>query len=210
VGINTGSEAYNPEETRMWIIGLLLLAAAVVLGVDIATRNDTQIDLEAFNHVWTSSPAAVFIVGVVTALVGAFGLWLMLYGLARSRVHRRARRAEFAERDRLADERRREIAAMSTANRGDREPVATGDRVGRRDDYESSDRDGDMRDRDMGDGEREMSPRRASDREIEDRDTANGDVAGRNSEDTDLRDRPAADDEEEAPHRHGIFHRSNH
>ncbi len=152
-GTTKGSERYTPEETRMWIIGLLLLAAAVVVGVDIATRNDTSVDLEAFSHVWTSSPAAVFLVGVVTALVGAFGMWLMLFGLRRARVHRRERRAELAERDRLADERRREVAAMATANHGDRGRVATGDSAERdhqdRDmsDSEMSDRDVDLRDR---------------------------------------------------------------
>jgi hypothetical protein len=172
----------------MWIIGLLLLAAAVAVGVDIATRNDTQVDLEAYNHVWTSSPAAAFVVGVVTALVGVAGLWLMLYGLARSRVRRRERRADFAERDRLAEERRREIAAMSAANRGDAVPVGAGDRVGRGDGHETSDRD--MPDHNMA----------ASD--IEGRsDVGDGDI--------DLRDRPAVENEEEAPQRHGIFHRSN-
>ena len=99
----------------MWIIGLLLLAAAVVVGIEVAISNDQTVDVEAFNHVWTSSPAAAFIVGVVTALVGAFGLWLMITGMRRSRVRSRNRRAEMAERDRLADERRREIDAMSTA-----------------------------------------------------------------------------------------------
>lgn len=164
----------------MWIIGLLLLAAAVVVGIDIVTRNDTQVDLEAFNHTWTSSPAAAFVVGVVTALVGVFGLWFMVFGMKRARVHRRERRAEMAERDRLADERRREIDAMSTANGRDREPVNAGERVAARDDDTTMDRDRDMQDRDM------------------------------QERDVDLRDdRPATAQDEEAPHRHGVFHRSH-
>jgi len=99
----------------MWIIGLLLLAAAVVVGIEFGISNDQSIDVEAFNHVWTSSPAAAFLVGVATALVGAFGLWVMVTGMRRSRVRGRSRRAEMAERDRLADERRRELDAMSTS-----------------------------------------------------------------------------------------------
>ncbi len=111
----------------MWIIGLLLLVAAVVVGIDIAAMNDQQVDLEAFNQVWTSSPAVVFLVGVVTALVGVFGLWLMISGLRRSRIRGRERRAEMAERDRLADERRRELAAMAAAGHDDESVSATDD-----------------------------------------------------------------------------------
>jgi ABC-type nickel/cobalt efflux system permease component RcnA len=103
----------------MWIIGLVLLAAAVVVGIEIGiSSNDRSVDIEAFSHVWTSNAAAAFLVGVITALVGAFGLWLMFTGMRRSRVRRRARRAELNERDRLADERRREIEAMSSTGRG--------------------------------------------------------------------------------------------
>jgi uncharacterized membrane protein YciS (DUF1049 family) len=105
----------------MWIIGLLLLAAAIVVGVEIGISNDQQVDIEAFTRVWTSNPAAAFLVGVVTALVGVFGLWLTFVGMRRSRVRRRRRRAEIAERDRLADERRRELEAMGATRRGDRD-----------------------------------------------------------------------------------------
>ena len=111
----------------MWIIGLLLLVAAVAVGIDIAAMNDQSVDLEAFNQVWTSSPAIVFLVGVVTALVGMFGLWLMISGLRRSRIRGRERRAEMAERDRLADERRRELAAMAAAGHDDESVSATDD-----------------------------------------------------------------------------------
>ena len=93
----------------MWIIGLLLLAAAVVVGIEFAISNDKSVDVEAFNHVWTSSPTAAFLVGVASALIGAFGLWMMVTGMRRSRVRSRNHRTEMAERDRLADERRREL-----------------------------------------------------------------------------------------------------
>ncbi|HEX2381970.1 MAG TPA: hypothetical protein VHI95_05010 [Acidimicrobiales bacterium] len=122
----------------MWIIGLLLLAAAVAVGIDIAMMNDQQVDLEAFNQVWTSSPAAAFVVGVVTTLVGVAGLWLLVNGLRRSRVRTRSRRAEMAERDRLADERRRELDAMS-ASTASRHDTADDDRVVDDDDREAVD-----------------------------------------------------------------------
>ena len=137
----------------MFIIGILLLAAAIVVGIEIGISNDRQVDVEAFNHVWSSNPAAAFLVGVVTALVGAFGLWLTLAGMRRSRVRRRERRAEIAERDRLADERRREIDAMSTAGRGDRENRAVEDR-----DVDDRTVAADYGDRDRDDRDRERVP----------------------------------------------------
>ena len=103
----------------MWIIGLLLLAAAVVVGIEIGISNDQQIDIEAFNHVWTSNPAAAFLVGVVTAVVGCVRSLVDVGGMRHSRVRHRDRRAEIAERDRLADERRREIEAMRGAGSTD-------------------------------------------------------------------------------------------
>jgi uncharacterized membrane protein YciS (DUF1049 family) len=148
----------------MWIIGLLLLAAAIVVGVDISINNDQSIDLEAFNHVWTSTPAVAFGVGVVTALVGIVGLLMFFGGMRHSRVRRRERRAEMAERDRLADERRRELDSMATANRdsGDRTMEARPEHVDRDMDRERVARDNDtvdVRDReDLGDRD-EAEPR---------------------------------------------------
>jgi ABC-type nickel/cobalt efflux system permease component RcnA len=113
----------------MWIIGLLLLAASVVVGIEIGISNDQQIDVEAFNEVWTSNPAAAFLVGVATALVGALGLWLMFTSLRRSRVRRRERRAEMAERDRLADERRRELETVAAAKHGHPDDRTVDDRT---------------------------------------------------------------------------------
>jgi hypothetical protein len=62
----------------MFVIGLLLLAAAVVVGVDIAMMNDQSIDLEAFNQTWTSSPGAAFIVGAITAVAGLLNLVVLV------------------------------------------------------------------------------------------------------------------------------------
>jgi len=170
----------------MWIIGLLLLAAAVVVGIEVAISNDQSVDVEAFNHVWTSSPAAAFLVGVATAVVGALGLWMIFAGMRRNRLRRRDRRAEIAERDRLADERRREIDAMSAAGQGDRDERV--ERVERVDD-----------DRTM------TTPAADRDRER---------VPADRRDDVDLRDdRDDAIEHREAERqseRHGILHRTRH
>ena len=162
----------------MWIIGLLLLAAAIVVGVEIGISNDRQVDIEAFNHVWTSNPAAAFLVGVVTGVVGLFGLWLFFVGMRHSRVRSRSRRADIAERDRLADERRREIEAMGATGRGDGD-----DRVVAADD----------RNRDRGDRDRERVPadRRDDDTHVRDE-----------------RKDAVSDDEGEDHERRGLLHRS--
>ena len=96
----------------MFFIGLILLAAAAVVGIDVAVVNGTGVNFEAFGHVFTTNTAAIFAAGVVVALVGCFGLFLMTDGAGRS-ARRRARRREVeAERDRLADEARRIHAVM--------------------------------------------------------------------------------------------------
>jgi hypothetical protein len=186
----------------MWIIGLLLLAAAVVVGIEIGiSSNDRPVDIEAFNHVWTSNAAAAFVVGVITALVGAFGLWLMFVGMRHRRVHRRQRRAETAERraemeerDRLADERRREIAAMSAAGRGDdREPAA--------DDRPLA---SEYRDPDAGDRERVPADRRDEDVDLRDR-RDESDMSDDRRDDT----RGAVEERGAEHHRRGILHRSD-
>ncbi len=113
----------------MLIIGLLLFAAAIVVGIDVAAMNGTSIDIEAFNHVWASSVAVSFVAGVVTALVGVVGLLLLRDGSVRSRRRRRARRAEIERRDRLAAEHERELREREreTIDLRDREAAVTED-----------------------------------------------------------------------------------
>src|SRR5438067_9561761 len=165
----------------MFVIGLLLLAAAIVVGIDIAVMNDTKVDLEAFNQTWTSSPGAAFVVGVITAVVGLVGLWLMINGMRRMRARRRERRAIVEERDRLAAERQREIDAMSAAGRGDRGRDGMDGAV---DDTHTGEPER------VREGERVREPVR--DREFSNRETATD--RNRTGETVDLRDRePSAD-----------------
>jgi hypothetical protein len=91
------------------IIGLLLVAAAITVGIDVAALNNYSVDVEAFGQVWTSSPAMVFVAGAVTALVGAIGVALVVDGSRRMR----ATRSKRSERERLADERQRQLEHQS-------------------------------------------------------------------------------------------------
>jgi len=62
----------------MLIIGLLLFAAAVTVGIDFAVLNNNAIDLEAFGQVWESNASVAFVAGVVTALVGAIAVAMLI------------------------------------------------------------------------------------------------------------------------------------
>jgi hypothetical protein len=193
----------------MWIIGLLLLAAAVVVGIEIGiSSNDRSVDIEAFSHVWTSNAAAAFLVGVITTLVGVVGLWLMFTGMRRSRVRRRERRAELEERDRLAEERRREIDAMSTAGRGDDYDRADDERF-----PTTAAATTEYRDRDRDDMDREPVPADRRDEDVDLRDSRDDtDMSDSNMHDERRDDVRDAIDEHEAEHhgRGGILHRSDH
>src|SRR5436305_11814925 len=89
----------------MAIIGFVLLAAAAVFGIEIVAMNNVSIDVDAFNQVYETSIALVFIAGVVTGLAAALGLMLIRDGLARRR------RMRLAERE-AEEERERHIAAL--------------------------------------------------------------------------------------------------
>ena len=78
----------------MVIIGLVLIAAAAAVGIEITAMNNISIDIDAFNQVYATSAAAVFVAGVVTALVGAIGVMLVRDGLVRRRQLRRERMVE--------------------------------------------------------------------------------------------------------------------
>lgn len=69
----------------MAIIGFVLLAAAAAFGIEIVAMNDVTIDVSAFNQVYETSLALVFVTGVVAGLVGALGIMLIRDGMARSR-----------------------------------------------------------------------------------------------------------------------------
>lgn len=89
----------------MLIIGLVIIAAAAAVGIEITAMNNVSIDVDAFNQLYETSIAMVFVAGVVTALAAAVGVMLVRDGLVRSRRRRR----EAAEED---ERRERHIAAL--------------------------------------------------------------------------------------------------
>jgi hypothetical protein len=125
---NAGAE--NPGDI-MAIIGLVLLAAAAVFGIELAAMNDYSIEIDAFNQVYSTTASIVFVAGIVTGLATALGLMLLRDGLVRRRrVRLEAREAE--------EHRQRHIAALeeehATYHGGDgdgrdREHVDLRDRV---------------------------------------------------------------------------------
>ena len=86
----------------MVLIGFVLMAAAAVVGVDIAAQNDFAIDIDAFGHLFSTSASGVFVVGAVTGLAAAGGMLLFRDGLIRANRARSERHAVMAERERMA------------------------------------------------------------------------------------------------------------
>ncbi len=74
----------------MVLIGLVLLAAAAVFGIDIAAQNLASLDVDLFGQTFATTPAAVF------------GLMMVRDGTIRLRRRRATVRETAAERDRLA------------------------------------------------------------------------------------------------------------
>jgi hypothetical protein len=107
----------------MAIIGFLILAAAAVFGIEIVAMNDLSIDVSAFNQVYETSIALLFVAGVVTGLAGALGLMVIRDGLAR----RHRLRLEAREADRLRErhiaELEEERATMLERTRSERDDV---------------------------------------------------------------------------------------
>jgi len=107
----------------MAIIGFVILAAAAVFGIGIVAENDFSIDVDAFNQVYETSVALLFVAGVVTGLAGAFGLMLMRDGLARRRRLRLESRAAEELRERHITELEEEHAAMRDTRADHRDDV---------------------------------------------------------------------------------------
>ena len=86
----------------MVLIGLALIAAAAVVGIDITAQNNFAVDIDAFGQLLSTSAAGVFVGGIVTGLVAAVGVMMLRDGLVRSRRTRAENKATVAERDRMA------------------------------------------------------------------------------------------------------------
>jgi hypothetical protein len=84
----------------MAIIGLVLLAAAAVFGIEFAAMNDFTIEIDAFNQLYSTTASIVFVAGVVTGLTGALGLMLLRDGMVRRHHHRLESKQAEAHRER--------------------------------------------------------------------------------------------------------------
>jgi hypothetical protein len=69
----------------MVLIGFVLLAAAAALGIDIVAQNRFDLDVDVFGQLIATTPAGLFVTGVVTGLVAALGIMLLRDGLIRRR-----------------------------------------------------------------------------------------------------------------------------
>ena len=126
----------------MLIIGLVLIAAAAAVGIEITAMNNVSIDVDAFNQLYETSIAMVFVAGVVTALAGAVGVMLVRDGLIRRRrLHREAAEAD--------QRRERHIAALEEEHAANHRASAEA----RSDDKDSVD----LRDKLQAERERERS-----------------------------------------------------
>lgn len=120
----------------MVVIGLLLIAVALAVGLSIVVENTGSTELEVFGVTVDATGTGVFLTGAATMLALLLGVWLVQGGLARARRRRaevKALRAERgaeaerleAERARLAEEKARlererehqRVAASSTTAR---------------------------------------------------------------------------------------------
>ena len=73
----------------MVLIGFVLLAGAAVFGVDVVAQNRFNVDVDVFGQLFATTPAALFVSGVVTGLVAALGIMLLRDGNRRRRQLRK-------------------------------------------------------------------------------------------------------------------------
>lgn len=73
----------------MVILGLLLLAAALVVGVETGLSNTGDINVELFGNTYGVPVNVVFLVGAVLALVAVLGLFMITGAVQRRRTVRR-------------------------------------------------------------------------------------------------------------------------
>ena len=69
----------------MAILGLLLLAAAVVVGVEVGVSNTSDVGFEAFNTSFTAPLSVVFLIGALLMTVAILGLFTITGAFQRRR-----------------------------------------------------------------------------------------------------------------------------
>src|SRR5258708_16486660 len=89
----------------MVILGLILLAAAVVATVELILANDATVAVRMWHGTWHVHLYWLAVAGAVILVVGLLGLALVRAGALRARRLRRERRELASENERLAAER---------------------------------------------------------------------------------------------------------
>src|SRR5207248_7307249 len=80
VGTTTGSAGTRTQGDPMVLIGFVLLAGAAAFGIDLVVLNRDSLDVEGFGQVVSTTPAGMFVAGIVTGLVAALGVMLLRDG----------------------------------------------------------------------------------------------------------------------------------
>ena len=88
----------------MFVVALLLIAAAVVLTIGVVGASTESADLEAFMISVPATVATVFLTGVIAGCAFLVGLWLLKVSAKQTRKRRAERRTREEEhRRRLAE-----------------------------------------------------------------------------------------------------------
>jgi uncharacterized integral membrane protein len=106
----------------MILVGLILLAAAVVGAVELALANRGSIAVHMWNGTWHVEAAWLALAGAVLLLAAVIGLMMMRAGGGRARRLRRER-AELAAENRMLAERARRVDDGEVLDSGDPYPV---------------------------------------------------------------------------------------
>jgi signal transduction histidine kinase len=96
----------------MVVIGLVLLAAAAALGLDISLENNSSTGMTLFGHSYTTTSGWVFVAGAVAGAAAVIGLSMLLGGMSRARQRRAALAHTAGQASKLAEERDRLAAEL--------------------------------------------------------------------------------------------------
>lgn len=135
----------------MVLLGLLLLAACVVVGVELAISNTDVTSIEAFGQSFSDlNLAGLFLIGCALGALALLGLWMMTAGMRMARRRRVASRHEVkatrSQADELADENEELRAELDRQREREREltdRTTAGGPANERDTMVTRDRDGD-------------------------------------------------------------------
>lgn len=86
----------------MVLIGFVLIAAAAIVGIDVAAQNNFALQIDAFGQILSTTAAGLFVAGLVTGLAAALGVMLFRDGFVRTRRARADAREQRLERERMA------------------------------------------------------------------------------------------------------------